>query len=187
MSTCDSLPLQLPNNTFNYIEIKGGNSVKFLDINLYENLTWKNHIEVVESKISKNIRVLYRASHLLEFKNLLTIYFSFIHIYISYANIAWASTFKTKLQGILKKQKHAARVTFHANRLHHSRPLLKEMKALNVYQINLNQTLKFMHKTKYGINPGIFLPKFIEVDHQYPARFSLNSFYYKRSACKTTL
>ena len=60
------------------------------------------------------------------------------------------------------------------------------MKALNVYQINLIQTLKFMHKTKYGINPRIFLPKFREVDHQYPTRFSQNNFYYKRSACKTT-
>ena len=53
-----------------------------------EKLTWKNHIEVVENKISKNIGVLYRASNLLDFKNLLKIYFSFIHIYISYANIA---------------------------------------------------------------------------------------------------
>ena len=117
------------------------NSVKFLGVIIDENLTWKNHIEVVENKISKNIGVLYRASHLCDFKNL-KIYFSFIHIYISYANIAWA---KTKLQGILKKQKHAARITFHANRFDHSRPLLKEMKALNVYLINLIQTLKFMH------------------------------------------
>ena len=46
------------------------------------------------------------------------------------------------------------------------------MKALNVYQINLIQTLKFMHKTKYGKNPQIFLPKFREVDHQYPTRLS---------------
>ena len=60
--------------------------------------------------------------------------------------------FKTKLQGILKKQKHAERITFHANRLDHARPLLKEMKALNVYQINLIQTLKFMRKTKYEIS-----------------------------------
>ena len=121
-----------------------------------------------------------------DFKNLLKIYFSFIHIYISYANIAWASKFKTKLQGILKKQKHAERINFHANRFDQLRPLLKENKALNVYQINLIQTLKFMHKTKYGINLRIFLPKFREVDHQYPTRFSRNSFYYKISACKTT-
>ena len=184
---CDSLSLQLPAMTLNNIEIKRENSVKFLGVIFDENLTWKNHIEVVENKISKNIGVLYRASHLLDFKNLLKIYFSFVHIYISYANIAWVSTFKTKLQGILKKQKDAARITFHANRFDQSKPLLKEMKALNVYQINLIQTLKFnTDKTKYGINPRIFLPKFREVDHQYPTRFSQNSFYYKKSACKTT-
>ena len=181
----NSLPSQLPTMTFNNIEIKRENSIKFLGVIIDENLTWKNHIEVVENKISKNIGVLYRASHLLDFKNLLKIYFSFIHVYISYANIAWASTFKTKLQGILKKQKHAARITFHANRLDHSRPLLKEMKALNVYQINLIQTLKFIHKTKYGINLRIFLPKFRKVDNQYPTTFYQNRFYYRRSACKT--
>ena len=125
---CDSLPSQLPTMTFNNIEIKR-DSIKFLGVIIDENVTWKNHIEVVENRIYKNIGVLYRASHLLDFKNLLKIYFSFIHIYISYANIAWASTFKTKFQGILKKQKHAVRITFHANRLDHDRPLLKEMKA----------------------------------------------------------
>ena len=119
---------------------------KFLGAIINENLTWKNHIEVVQNKISKNIGVLYRVVIYLISK-ILKIYFSFAAIYISYANIAWASTFKTKLQGIVKKQKHAARITFHANKFHHSRPLLNEIKALNVHQINLIQTLKFMHKT----------------------------------------
>ena len=186
VSMCDSLLSQLPTMTFNNIEIKRENSIKFLGVIIDENLTWKNHIEVVENKISKNIGVLYRASHLLDFKNLLKIYFSFIHIYISYANIAWASTFKNKLQGIRKKQRHAARITFHENRFDHLRPLLKEMKALNIYQINIIQIIKFMHKTKNGINPWIFLLKFREVDHQYPIRFSQNSFYHKRSTCKST-
>ena len=58
-----------------------------------------------------------------------------------------------KKKKILKKQKYAARITFHANRLDHVRPLLKKMKALNVYQINVIPTLKFMHKTNNGINP----------------------------------
>ena len=92
---CDSLQSQLPTMTFNNIEIER--------VIIDENLTWKNHIEAAENKISKNIEVLYRTSNLLDFKNLLKIYFSFIHIYISYANIAWASTFKTKPQGILKE------------------------------------------------------------------------------------
>ena len=66
---CDSLPLQLSTMTFNNIEIKRENSVKFLGVVINENLTWKNHIEVVENKIPKNIGVLYLASHLLNFKN----------------------------------------------------------------------------------------------------------------------
>ena len=49
----DSLPLQLPAMTFNNIEIKRENSVKFSGVIIDENLTWKNHIEVVENKISK--------------------------------------------------------------------------------------------------------------------------------------
>ena len=97
VSMCDSLPSKLPTMTFNNTEIKKENSIKFLGVIIDENLTWKNHIEVVENKISKNIGVLYRDSHLLDFKNLPKIYFFFIHIYISYADIAWASTFKTKL------------------------------------------------------------------------------------------
>ena len=71
---CDSFSLQLPTMTFSNIEIKRENSVKFLSVIIDENLTWKNHIEVVENKISKNTGVLYMASHLLDFKNLLKIY-----------------------------------------------------------------------------------------------------------------
>ena len=74
VAMCDSFPLQLPTMTFSNIEIKRENSVKFLSVIIDENLTWKNHIEVVENKISKNIGVLYMASHLLDFKNLLKIY-----------------------------------------------------------------------------------------------------------------
>ena len=70
VTMCDSLPLQLSTMTFNNIEIKRENSVKFLSVVINENLTWKNHIEVVENKISKNIGVLYLANHLLNFKNL---------------------------------------------------------------------------------------------------------------------
>ena len=59
------------------------------------------------------------------------------------------------------------------------------MKALNIYQINMIQTLIFMRKNKYVINSRIFLPRFREVVHKYPTILSQNSFYYRKSACKT--
>ena len=60
-----------------------------------------------------------------------------MHIYINYANIAWASTLKTKLQGISKKQKHGARIIFHANRFDHLRSLLKEIGPIITIRITL--------------------------------------------------
>ena len=82
---------------------------------------------------------------------------TFIHICINYANFAWASAFKIKLQGILKKEN----MCDHANGFDHSRFVLKEMKALNVFEINIIQALKVMNKTKNEINPRIFLINFV--------------------------
>ena len=41
VTMCDSVPLQLPTMTFNNIEIKKENSVKFLGVIINESLTWK--------------------------------------------------------------------------------------------------------------------------------------------------
>ena len=72
--------------------------------------------------------------------------FFFILSYINYVNIAWASAFRTKLKGILKKQKDTARIIFFGNRFDHMRRLLKEITALNFYHINIIQTMKPMYK-----------------------------------------
>ena len=75
-----------------------------------EILTWKTHVELVENKISKSIRILFKASRSLNSKSLRSIYFALVHPYINYANIAWASTNKTYLNRILGKQKQVARI-----------------------------------------------------------------------------
>ena len=49
-----------------------------------EYLTWKNHIELIENKTSKNIALFYKAKFLLSQNILKSIYFSFIHSYINY-------------------------------------------------------------------------------------------------------
>ena len=40
------------------------------------------------------------------------LYFSFIYSYLNYANITWASTQKSKIKGLLRKQKHASRIIY---------------------------------------------------------------------------
>ena len=107
-------------------------------------------MELVENKISKNIGILYRTSHYLDKKSLKSIYFSFIHSYVNYCNIAWASTSRTKLDKILKKQMHAVCIIYNKDKFTSSKPLMRDMNALNVYQINVFQVLKFMYESKHN-------------------------------------
>ena len=113
-------------------------------------------MQLIESKLSKNVGVCYKTSKLINSKCLRNIYFSFIHFHISYANIAWASTNKTKLKKLFGKQKQAVRIIFNQDRFTHACPLLKTLKALNVYQVNLLQVLLFMHKIRQYSSPRIF-------------------------------
>ena len=59
---------------------------------LDENISWEEHIRTVETKLAKNIGLLYRVKSLLEEKSLKNIYLAYIHSYLNYANIAWASS-----------------------------------------------------------------------------------------------
>lgn len=71
----DDLPLALPKLSIGDSEIKKVTSIKFLGVLLDENLTWKDHIKIVETKISKNLGLLYRAKTFLNKKSLTALYF----------------------------------------------------------------------------------------------------------------
>ena len=84
---------------------------------LDEHISWNNHINTLEYKLAKNIGLLNRASYFLNEHSLKTIYFSYIHSYLNYANIAWASTYVTKLKKINLLQKRAVRFVFNEDGL----------------------------------------------------------------------
>ena len=98
-------------------------SKKFLSVLLNENLSWKDHIKYIENKAAKNIGLLYRAKIFLDKNSLLTLYYSYIHTYINYANLSWDSTNRTNLKKLLSKQKYAVRIINNRTRLDHTNVL----------------------------------------------------------------
>ena len=97
-STKDDLLLKLSELKIVNSVLKRQPSVEFLGVMLHENISWKEHIKTVENKLSKNIGLLCKSKQLLDNESLKSIYFSYIHSYLNYANIAWASTDPTKLK-----------------------------------------------------------------------------------------
>ena len=168
----EDIPLKLPKISINENNIDRVKSTKFLGVLIDENLSWNEHIQLVVNKISKNIGILHKAKTILNKKCLTNLYFSFINSYINYGNIAWGSTYHTNLKQIHSKQKHACRIIYKENKLTHSKPLMKDMNALNVYQINIYKTLIFMYNVKAGLVPDIFKHKFKNIEHKYPTAYS---------------
>ena len=125
-SVKNNKPLKLPELKIANRAIERTNAIKLLGVLLNENITWKNHICSFEKKLSKNIGLLYHAKYLLDESSLKTVYFSYIHSYLNYANIiAWAGTYQTKLKTIYYHQKHAPQIVFNQAKLTHSRSFLQ--------------------------------------------------------------
>ena len=129
----DNIPLKLPNLFINDKEIERVTSIKFLGVLFDEHLSWKDHITVIENKISKNLGLLYRAKRVLDSDALKRLYFSFFHSYLNYGNIAWASTTKAKLKKTASKQKVGVRVVNNDNA--GIKELMFKMKVLNIYNL----------------------------------------------------
>ena len=162
------------------------NGYKILGVMLNENISCEEHIRMVESKLVTNIGLYYTARSLYSKKNLLKVFVLHIHSYLNYANMAWTSTYRSKLKTIHFHQKHAVCTVFIEGKLTQSRPMLQSLNALKVYQINLYQYLAFMYKLNKNKVPLAFNELIENPFHKYPTKFSENCFSLKAIFLKPT-
>ena len=55
-----------------------------------------------------SIGILYKSRGMVKQPSLKQLYIFFIYCHLNYANIAWASNYKSKLEGLYRHQKHVA-------------------------------------------------------------------------------
>ena len=69
-----------------------------LGVFLDDNLTWKPHISLLASKLSKSIGIIQKSSFFLSTQSLRTLYDSMILPYLYYCNLAWGGSYKANLE-----------------------------------------------------------------------------------------
>ena len=74
----DDILFHLPKLNTNNSEIEQSKCLKFLGVLLHESLHWKEHVKYIESKIAKNIGLLYKAKPYIDKHSLLSLYHSYI-------------------------------------------------------------------------------------------------------------
>ena len=89
-----------------------------------------------------------------------------------YGNIAWRRNNRTNHKNIKSQQKHAMRNICCKYRFTYTRELFRESKILNVFPLNIFNSLVFMYEIKSQTAPEIFQNKFRKATHKYLRNFS---------------
>ena len=80
------------------IECVSNETYKFLGDNFDPTLSFKKHISLISSKISKSLYIIQRAKNVLSEKALLTLYYSMIHCHLNYGLNVWSCASKTTIK-----------------------------------------------------------------------------------------
>ena len=120
------------------------------------------------NKVSKSVGILYISRGIAKQALSKQSCFCFIHCHLNYANITWESTHKAKLEGHYCYQKHAPGIINFNDRFIDVQPLLHDIKALKIFQINLVHIIYFMFKCKKKIAALIFYSFFtLKLENKY--------------------
>ena len=151
-------------------------STKFLGIHITEHLSWLNHIQQVENKISKICGVLSKLKYVLPKNVLLSLYNTLLLPYLEYCAIIWAGSSPNQMEHIFKIQKRAVRNICMTDARAHTAPLFKKLRILKIHDIFVQQITQFMYKFNNNLLPENFNNYFIKNStiHQYNTRHADN-------------
>ena len=148
------------NIQINDIKVSRVQSSKFLGIIIDENLNWKPHIQLVKSKLSKTLSIIYRASKLINHQGLLTLFCSLCVPYLTYCCEIWGNTYMSNVHRICVLQKKVVRIIHHAGRLAHTNLLFKQMYSLKFPDLVKNRTVILIYNLYYRKLPTLLQERF---------------------------
>ena len=106
--------------------------MKFLGLYIDKHLTWKEHINIICSKIARAIFAINRVKHFIPHKALKSLYYTLIHNHITYGIHAWGNGHTRKLDIL---QKRALRIINNKGYWSHTNPIFKSENILKVSDV----------------------------------------------------
>jgi len=106
--------------TINNVKLEIVEETKYLGLLIDSNLSWDSHIQSINTKINKQIGILYRIKNILPKRVRLTYYYANINSHLIYALPIWGANYDTKLKLLVLAQKRAVRLIDGASYLAHT-------------------------------------------------------------------
>mgnify|MGYP007058289051 FL=1 len=169
-------PSKLFNLKIDGVNIKQVFTVRYLGVTFDSNLTWKNHINELCSKLSKTVGVISKLRYNVNVDILTMLYYSLIYPFLIYGVQVWGLTYPTYLKPVTTLQKRVVRIMTFSEPMSHSEPLFKSLNLLKFNDIIHSEILSFVYQWFHKLIPSCFLEFFKPISsiHNYPTRQSVN-------------
>ena len=159
------------------IEEKNYWYIKYLGIYIDKNLNCAP-VQHINSKISKNLGILFRWCHFLTLNTLKQIYYSLIYPYLHYGIMSWGNTYPSRLTKVQTKQNKSIRCIFFSHKRERSAPYLKLLDILNIDSIFKLKISLLAHKISQNEAniPEVFQNYLVKVSdiHSHDTRYTSN-------------
>jgi hypothetical protein len=160
--------------------------IKYLGVYIDEHLQWHNQITHVNSKIAKNIGILFQLRRYLNIHMLTNLYYTLIYPYLSYGLMSWGTTYKSKFYQLSSKLNKCVKCIFFANRHENPSPYYKLLGILKLDNLIKFKTATFVSQIRNRGNeiPELFSELLVPVSsvHSYNTRYASQDNYYRPAA-----
>ena len=163
---------------------------KYLGIQIDDDLSWKTHIQTLESEISRMSRFICKLRHYVDFECLKSFYYAKVYSKIQYAILAWGGCCDSKLHRLNILHNNIIRILTLKNmppqiRLS-TKTLYKSISMLQLKDIFHLELAKFMHKAANKNLPSNLNKMFTPITsiHRYPTSSSRKRVFVKPIANK---
>lgn len=137
------------NLSINNINIKHSKSIKFLGLEVDENLSWTQMCDNIVSILNKKCYLIRCLRDSLDFTTIRSIYFSEVESRLRYGILFWGTS--TSVERVLLAQKRIVRSMAFASYREHCKPLFKQFRILTVVNLYILEVAAYIHSIKDAI------------------------------------
>ena len=166
------------NLNINKNHIKQVSLSKYLGVHLDNKLSWQEHINILQTKLSKFSGLVYRIRTLVPKKIIIMLYNALVGSYLRYGITSWGSSQSYLIKNLQSTQNKIIRnLQFLPSTAHLSADMFNHLKILNVENIYKHEVVKLIHSVHYNYCSPAFHNFFELSRHTYSTRLRQNSSY----------
>ena len=129
--------------------------MRYLGINIDENLTWKQQISDIAIKLNKANGILSKLRHFIDRKTLKSIYHAIFEPHLYYSSLVWAQN-SNSIKILFVLQKKSLRIIYFLNHNAHTSPLFRDLNILKLHDKIALENCLFINKYFNKCLPTIF-------------------------------